>query len=95
MGISATRAVHDQACARNQALVTRLSDCFHPSCTTIDSVVSPLPVHEAIEAQLKASRADLLILGAKGHGFIERLTVGSVALREALTLTQSVLVVRT
>jgi nucleotide-binding universal stress UspA family protein len=94
MGISASRAVHDQACARNDALVTRLSDCFHPSCTTIDSVVSPLPIHEAIEARLKESRADLLILGAKGHGLIERLTIGSVALREALTLTQSVLVVR-
>jgi nucleotide-binding universal stress UspA family protein len=94
MGISASRAVHDQACARNQALMTRLSDCFHPSCTTMDSVVSSLPIHDAIAAQMQASRADLLILGAKGHGLIERLTVGSVALREALTLTQSVLVVR-
>ncbi len=94
MGISASCAVHEQACARNEALLTRLSDCFHPSCTTLDSVVSSLPVHDAIATQMQASRADLLILGAKGHSFIERLTVGSVALREALTLTQSVLVMR-
>jgi nucleotide-binding universal stress UspA family protein len=94
MGISATQAMHDQLAARNDALATRLSDCFHPACTTITSVVSSLPVHEAITEQMKADSADLLILGAQGHGFLERLALGSVALREALTLPQSVLVVR-
>jgi nucleotide-binding universal stress UspA family protein len=94
MGISVTQAVHDQLCVLNAALMKRLQGCFHPSLTTMDSVVSPLPVHEAIAAQMKASDADLLILGAQGHGFLERLTMGSVALREALTLAHSTLVIR-
>ncbi|MGC4043361.1 MAG: universal stress protein [Armatimonas sp.] len=94
MGLSPTRAIHDQLLARNEALATRLSNCFHPACTQIDSVLSILPVHEAIAAQLKASEADLLILGAKGHGLLECLTLGSVALREALTASTSVLIVR-
>ena len=94
LGISPARAVHDQLVARNEALMTRLAKCFPPSCTSIDSVISTLPVHDAITAQMSASEADLLILGAKGHGLLERLTLGSVALREALTCPQSVLVVR-
>lgn len=94
MGVSPTQAIYDNLVARNDALATRLSNCFHPACTSIDSVISTLPVHEAIAAQLKASDADLLILGAKGHGFLERLSLGSVALQETLSCPKSVLVVR-
>lgn len=94
MAVSATQAMHDQLSARNTALATRLAECFHPACTTITSVISTLPVHEAIAEQMKADNADLLILGARGHGLFERLALGSVALKESLTLPQSVLVVR-
>jgi nucleotide-binding universal stress UspA family protein len=98
MGISPTTAVYNDLCARNEELKTRLARHlerqFDTDTVTIDSVVSPLPIHQAIEAQMSKSHADLLILGAKGHSFIERLSIGSVALQEALTLKQSVWIIR-
>jgi nucleotide-binding universal stress UspA family protein len=84
LGISPTRAVRDQLCARSDALASRLAERFPPSCTGIDVVLSTLPVHEAIAEQMQASRADLLILGAKGHGLVERLTLGSVSFSQAI-----------
>jgi nucleotide-binding universal stress UspA family protein len=94
MGVSAASAIYNDLHNRNEELKTRLAQRFDPAVTTIDAVVSPLSVHEAIQQQMAESQADLLILGAKGHGLLERLTIGSVALREALTQPKSVLVVR-
>lgn len=51
-------------------------------------------VNEAIEDVMKREQADLLVLGAQGHGFSERFIVGSVALEQATGKPYSVLIVR-
>jgi nucleotide-binding universal stress UspA family protein len=43
---------------------------------------------------MKKSEADLLILGAQGHGFFERLMVGSTALQQVISAPYPVLVIR-
>lgn len=51
------------------------------------------PQHALSEAMSQAG-ADLLVLGARGHGFLERLTAGSVALDQAMSSEKSVLILR-
>lgn len=47
-----------------------------------------------IDTAMRESRADLLVLGARGHGFLERLFLGSVATKLADSATYPVLVIR-
>lgn len=75
---------------RNQEVVQGLSSL---GCT-FDSQVVGGDVHEAIKNVMASAKADLLILGAQGHGFVERLTLGSVSFREAMAEPHSVLVLR-
>ncbi len=49
---------------------------------------------EVIRKTVEQSQSELLILGAKGHSLIERLSVGSVSLQQALEERHSVLIVR-
>ncbi len=94
MGVEPVEAVKETLEAKNNALIQKLGGCFHPMLTTFESRVSPLGIHEAIAAAMKETDADLLILGAHGHSFLERLTLGSVSFRESVFAPYSVLVVR-
>lgn len=49
---------------------------------------------EAIKAAMERHKANLLILGAQGHGFLERLRVGSVSFDQVINSPHSVLVLR-
>jgi nucleotide-binding universal stress UspA family protein len=51
--------------------------------------------YEALPTAMKRTGADLLVLGAKGHSFIERLLQGSVSYHEATAEPYSVMVLRT
>lgn len=51
-------------------------------------------VSEEIEEAMKDTRADLLILGARGHGFAERLLLGSVSTHIVDSAKYPVLVLR-
>lgn len=51
-------------------------------------------VGDTIAKVMKEEKADLLVLGAQGHGFLDRLTVGSVSLDQVVSRPYSVLVVR-
>lgn len=94
MTIEPAVAVRENLEAKNNALIQKLSSCFHPMLTTFESRVSPLPVHDAIAATMKETDAELLILGAHGHSFLQRLTLGSTSFREAVFSPYSVLVMR-
>jgi nucleotide-binding universal stress UspA family protein len=48
----------------------------------------------AIRYMMSETKADLLILGAQGHGFIERLTIGSISLYEVIAEPYNVLLIR-
>ncbi|MCX6366959.1 MAG: universal stress protein [Armatimonadetes bacterium] len=94
MAVEPTQAVRETLEVKNKALIEKLSGCFHPMLTTFESRISSLDVHEAIAEAMKDSEAELLILGAHGHSFFERLTLGSVSFRESVFSPYSVLVVR-
>ncbi len=51
-------------------------------------------VVETLERVMKEEDADLMVLGAQGHGFVERMTLGSVSLDQAVKKPYSVLIVR-
>lgn len=94
ISVPPTEAVRETLEAKNNALIERLGNCFHPMLTTFESRVSPLPVHDAIAEAMKETNAELLILGAHGHSFLQRLTLGSTSFREAVFSPYSVLVMR-
>jgi len=94
LGVGPVEAVQETLEAKNNTLIQKLSGCFHPMLTTFSSEVSPLDVHEAIAQTMKQTDADLLILGAHGHSFLERLTLGSTSFRESVFSPYSVLVLR-
>lgn len=56
-------------------------------------IVSTDPI-SAIHSTMTELKADLLILGAQGHGFIERLMVGSISLYEIIAEPFNTLVLR-
>lgn len=94
LGVGPVEAVRETLEAKNTALIQKLSACSHPMLTTFSSEVSPLPVAEAISQAMEQNGADMLVLGAHGHSFLERLTLGSVSFRQAVFAPYSVLVLR-
>lgn len=50
--------------------------------------------NEAIEVAMKETEADLLIMGARGHGFWDRFRLGSVSHYQVVATAHNVLVVR-
>ncbi|MDR3689058.1 MAG: universal stress protein [Fimbriimonas sp.] len=47
-----------------------------------------------VSRSMKRNNADLLIMGAQGHGFIERMLIGSSSLQQVVTTSHSVLILR-
>ncbi|MFN7171640.1 MAG: universal stress protein [Fimbriimonadaceae bacterium] len=50
--------------------------------------------HEAVETAMRDQKADLLIMGAKGKGFWDRIRLGSNTLHQALNTSNDLLVLR-
>lgn len=59
-----------------------------------ESRVIDAPPNEAISQVMQENGADLLIVGAHGHGIVERLTIGSVSFHQVVAETHNVLVLR-
>lgn len=59
-----------------------------------ESVVRHGSPNDVLRDVVKESGADLLIVGAQGRGFLERLTVGSVSMHHVVSEEHSVLVLR-
>jgi nucleotide-binding universal stress UspA family protein len=51
-------------------------------------------VNDAIKQTMQEFNAQLLIVGAHGHGFFERMMLGSIALHQVVAEPHSVLVLR-
>ncbi len=79
---------------RNADTIARLDAAFGDSGPVMQSHVVDKPIDAAIADAMTETEADLLILGAHGHGFVERLIAGSVSFRHALSSTYSVLLLR-
>ncbi len=50
--------------------------------------------NEGIDVVMQETQADLLVLGAVGHGFLDRLTLGSVSFHQAVATPHPVLILR-
>lgn len=50
--------------------------------------------NEAIRATMEEADADLLILGAQGHGFMERLALGSISMHQVVSEPHNLLILR-
>jgi len=74
----------------NQEVMGKLASICAERKTRVESG----SVVERLERVMQEEGADLLVLGAQGHGFVERMTLGSVALDMAIEKPFSVLVVR-
>jgi nucleotide-binding universal stress UspA family protein len=61
--------------------------------TTHSKVVIDDPKTQLAET-MRETKADLLIMGAQGHGFLERIAVGSVSLQQVVAEDYPVLIIR-
>jgi nucleotide-binding universal stress UspA family protein len=75
---------------RNAALQAKLEKLG----VRVKTIISQGQPGEAIDQAVRDSGAELLILGAQGHGFVERLGVGSVSFEQVVAGRVSVLVLR-
>ncbi len=67
---------------------------LHEAGIAADYIVAKGEFAPVVDHHVNALRADLLILGAQGHGFLERLFIGSSALHEVVATDHSVLIIR-
>ena len=84
--------IKDGLVKSNDALVAKVQGAL-PNLI-VSSRVESGEISEVLESVMKMERADLLVLGAQGKGFLDRLTLGSVSLDQALRCNYSVLVMR-
>jgi nucleotide-binding universal stress UspA family protein len=82
--------IDDSLRQRNDHVKERLAPL---GCTFDERVVNEQP-NAAIKQAMEETGADLLILGAQGHGWVERLTLGSVSFHQAVVEPSSVLILR-
>ena len=75
---------------RNQELATKLGAlCEKVSEEVVEGRPGPV-----IDAAMSDTGADLLIMGAQGHGFLDRITMGSVSFHQVVSTKHNVLVLR-
>lgn len=67
---------------------------FEEAGISAQSMIVEGDVHHVIDETVESTQADLLILGAHGHGFFDRVFVGSVSLQEAIAGPSNVLLLR-
>jgi nucleotide-binding universal stress UspA family protein len=75
---------------RNEQVLSALA----PLGCELDARVMRDTPASSIPAAMKETGADLLILGAQGHGFVERLSLGSTSFHQVVAEPHSVLVLR-
>lgn len=86
----ATKSALKELQVKNDALCERLRG-RGVSCESVAVIEKPTA---AIDRVMSAQNADLLVLGARGHGFWERLRLGSVSHYEVIATAHSTLVIR-
>jgi nucleotide-binding universal stress UspA family protein len=72
----------------------KVRQILEPLGCPIDTRVYADAAASSIPVAMKETGAELLILGAQGHGFLERLTLGSTSFHQVMAEPYSVLVLR-
>lgn len=75
---------------RNDTLIARLAEAGYAAFGHVVKGTA----EDAIRQTMQSTQADLLVVGSQGHGFAERVFIGSVSLHEALYEPYPVLIVR-
>lgn len=88
--IPVEKQIVEKTGSKVREIVQRLGDAGY----TATGQVYNLPVNEAIRRGMEDSGAELVIVGAQGHGFMHRLTLGSTALYQVVVEPHSVLLIR-
>jgi len=82
--------VKDRLTEKNELLAQRLRDAgFEASHSVANG-----PTNDVLRQTMREREADLLVLGAQGHGFFERLILGSVAAHQVGAEPYPVLLLR-
>lgn len=79
---------------RFQEKLEAIAQKFKAVGYNVDTAVREGHANDVIRTSMLERHADLLILGAHGHSFLERLLVGSVSLHQAVSESYSVLLMR-
>lgn len=83
-------ALMNEAESRNERAIQKLIAAgYKCSGDVVDA-----PVNEAIHGAMTSTKANLLVMGAQGHGFMHRMVLGSTSLHQAVVEPYSVLIVR-
>ncbi|MFO0948644.1 MAG: universal stress protein [Planctomycetota bacterium] len=88
--VDLSKVIEEKLHALNRGLIEKLA----PLGCKCESLVVCASPNRAIGDTVREQHADLLILGAQGHGLVDRLTLGSVAFRQVVSEPSSVLVLR-
>jgi nucleotide-binding universal stress UspA family protein len=91
MSVNIRPWIQERLAEKNEKLATRIRDAM-PVATS--SIVTEEPASKAIADVMRNTEADLLILGAQGHGFFGRAMLGSISYPLAVYDDHSVLVIR-
>lgn len=86
----AAHALYEEAQTKTQSVVSRFTSAGY--CAT--GQVINRPVNEAISEAMESVKADLLILGGQGHGFVHRALLGSTTLHQVVAEPHSILIIR-
>lgn len=90
-GNDAAHRIEDQAARTLAGLARELHDARHAAVRT---VCRPGRVLQEIDDEARACNADLVVLGARGEGFLRRMAIGTTSERLLRRTTLPVLVVR-
>lgn len=82
--------IEEKLTAMSKAVVAKFEAVGIPA----EFIISHGHTNDVLRKVMDASGADLLVLGAQGHGFVERLVIGSVSLHQVVAEPYSVLVMR-
>lgn len=85
-----TAVFETELARKNEALCGKLS----AAGIECSSLVLPDHPNAAIDKAMNDANADLLIMGARGHGFWDRLRLGSVSHHQVVATPHNVLVIR-
>ncbi len=90
MDSSIERWLVETGVRKNEDAVEKLRNAGYSS----SGEVYNLPVNEAISEAMKSTHADLLVMGAQGHGFMYRLALGSTSLHQVVVEPYPILIIR-
>ena len=88
--VSVEEALWNEARSKTEGVATKLRAAgFESSSEIVDA-----HVNEALKKTMENTQADILIMGAQGHGVMHRMMLGSTCLHQVVAEPYSILIIR-